>query len=531
MCCQPRWFLLVFILLLSLVLRIFKLDLVPPSVTWDEAAVGYNAFSIANYGKDEYGTLLPLYFRSFGEDKQPVHIYITALFIKVLGLSEFSTRLPSAVFGTLNVLLIFYLVKLMFDKELIAFLSAFFLAISPQNIFFSRFNHEANFALFFFMLGLVLFFTAIKKRRDFLPLSMISFFASTISYHAAEIVVPIVSFLLFILYFREISRNKISLFIIAFLVGGFILLVFFQPRLFGVARYNQTVQGQRDFENTSIYKKTNNLLLGRLELILNQYSWHFTPKYLFISGDKNPRLSSQGTGEFYYIDAVFLILGVAYLLFKRSKISILILSWAIIGPLPSSLFGEAPHAGRAAFMMGGWNIVSALGVYSVLILIRKKVFKGLVLGAVLAIYLFSLSTFLVFYFYKFPKQFAIDWQYGMKQTVGFVKDHPEYSQVFVTDVRAQPYIFFLYYLKTPLPDYLNSAILNNSKVSDYNNISMFDKYSFGNWDVVQSFPAKGVLYILTPSEYDGLWYKKDFDIKKEVLYPNKTVAFYIIGAK
>lgn len=519
------------IIILASVIRFYRLDSVPPAMSWDEAAVGYNAFTIASYGKDEYGTLLPLYFRSFGEDKQPVHIYATALFVKILGLSEFSTRLPSAVFGTLNVLLIFYLVKLMFDKEIIAFLSAFFLAISPQNIFFSRFNHEANFALFFFMLGLVLFLIAVKKRRAFLPLSIISFFASTISYHAAEIVVPPIVLLLATFYFKKIYQDKISLIIIAFLVGGFILLAFSQPRLFGIARYNQTVQGQKDFEDTTIYKRTHSLLLGRLELILKQYSWHFTPKYLFISGDKNPRLSSQSTGEFYYIDAIFLILGTVYLLIKKARVGLFILGWALIGPLPSSLFGEAPHAGRAAFMMGGWNIVSALGVYFILVLIRKKVFKGLVLGAVLAIYIFSLSTFLAFYFYKFPKQFAIDWQYGMKQTVGFVKNHPEYSQVFVTDVRAQPYIFFLYYLKTPLPDYLNSAILNNSKVSDYNNVSMFGRYSFGNWDVVQSFPSKEVLYILTPSEYDGLWYKKDFDIKKEVLYPNKTVAFYIIGAK
>jgi len=38
---------------------------VPPGFNADEAAFGYNAYSLLKTGRDEYGTLLPLSIKSF----------------------------------------------------------------------------------------------------------------------------------------------------------------------------------------------------------------------------------------------------------------------------------------------------------------------------------------------------------------------------------------------------------------------------------------------------------------------------------
>ncbi len=73
-----KW-VLVLIVILAFALRVYKVDSVPPSLTWDETAVGYNGFTIANYGRDEYGKRFPLYFRSFADDKHPIHVYFTAI--------------------------------------------------------------------------------------------------------------------------------------------------------------------------------------------------------------------------------------------------------------------------------------------------------------------------------------------------------------------------------------------------------------------------------------------------------------------
>ena len=301
--------LLFLILILSLTLRVYQLDSHPPSISWDEAAVGYNGWAIANFGKDEYGKSFPFYFRSFADDKHPVHVYFTALSIKLLGLSEFSTRFPSSVFGVLNVLLIFFLARIMFKSEFLGLIAAFFLAISPYNIHFSRFSHEANFASFFFMAGLILFYVSFKKTQKLLPLSISSFAICFLTYHPSKVVVPMVIFVLITLYFNRIKtfiKNKKVVVSSSIVVIIFGLILISHPQLLGIARINQTVQ------------RGENKLFGRIKLILTQYSWHFSPQYLFIQSDKNPRLSSQ-TGEFYKLDALFLILGVVYLLYKISK--------------------------------------------------------------------------------------------------------------------------------------------------------------------------------------------------------------------
>lgn len=510
--------LLVLILIIALGLRVYKLDLVPPSISWDEAAVGYNAWTIANYGRDEYGNFFPLYFRSFADDKHPVHIYLTAVSVKFLGLSEFSTRLPSALFGVLNVLLIFLLTNLLFRNRVVSLFAATFLAISPQNIHFSRFNHEANFALFFFLFGLTLFYLSLKKKMILLPLSIISFCLSFLAYHPAKLIVPITMMFLFTFYFRQIRRKFLFASLIIILLFG--TLIFLNPPLLGLARISQNSIGE------------GKNLLQKIALYATQYSWHFSPSYLFISGDKNPRLSSQSTGEFYKIEAIFLTFGLIYLLRKRSREAILVLIWAAIAPIPSALAAEAPHGARSMFMMGSWNIISALGLYSIVSMLHKKIIKWIVMGIITVVIIYSLLSYLSYYFGEYAKRYAIDWQYGMKQIVEFVKQHNEYSSVSVTDIRSQPYIFFLFYLKLPLQDYLRNMIYNNNiENRSYNNVASFNRFSFGGWDPIESLPKRDVLYVVTPSQYDGLRHKSLFDVKKVIYYPNGAAAFYLVSEK
>lgn len=523
--------LLIAIVILAATLRLYRLDSAPPAISWDEAAVGYNSWTIANFGRDEYGKFLPAYFRSFGDDKHPVHIYLTSLSIKSLGLSEFSTRLPGALFGIFNVVLIFFLAKLMFSSKVLGLFAAFFLAISPYNIHFSRFNHEANFALFFFMLALALFFLAVKKKSSLLPWSALSFGIAFLAYHPSKIIVPGVVILLAILYGKQLLKNRKGLIGTFLILIVFSVLVFFNPQLLGIARVHQTSLGKDAIRKTSLFQLTNNELLGRINLTLTQYSWHFSPQYLFISGDKNPRLSSQGTGQFYKLDAIFLLLGVIYLAYKRSKESVVLLVWALVAPLPSALVAEAPHSARAMFMMGSWHIVSALGFYWLFSLVKKPLFKASLLILTSVLLLVFLLGYLGHYYGEYVKRNAIDWQYGMKQIVEYVKDHEQYPYVFITSVRSQPYIFFLYYLKTPLPEYLNSVTYNQLESKSYNTVANFSRYYFAGWDPLQDYPNQEALYILTPSEYDGLMYRSYFNVKKVIYYPNGTTAFFIVSIK
>ena len=60
---------------LGFILRIYRLDVRPLGFTWDEAALGYNAFSLLQTGRDEHARRLPIIFKSFGDYKPGLHIY------------------------------------------------------------------------------------------------------------------------------------------------------------------------------------------------------------------------------------------------------------------------------------------------------------------------------------------------------------------------------------------------------------------------------------------------------------------------
>src|SRR3989344_7734823 len=184
------YLLLGLIVFLGFFLRFYQLGTNPPSLTWDEAAWGYNAYSLGIDARDEFGRFLPLdYLESFGDFKPPVYAYLDIVPVKIFGLNEFAVRFPSALFGTLTVLLTYFLVKRIFREnhkssiinhksEAIALLSALFLAISPWHIMLSRAAFEANIATFFIVLGIWLFLLSMQGKRWILLFSVVFFVLS-----------------------------------------------------------------------------------------------------------------------------------------------------------------------------------------------------------------------------------------------------------------------------------------------------------------------------------------------------------------
>lgn len=522
--------LLILVIFLAAFLRIYKLDSIPPALNWDEIDAGYNAYTIANWARDEWGQFLPLVFTSFRDDKHPIHIYLTVPLVKIFGLSDFTARLPGALVGTLSVVIVFYLARILFKSDLTALFSALFLAISPYHMHFSRGLWEIDFALFFLMLGLLLFYMGLQKKNGLVILSYLSFGFSILSYHSSKIIVPSIVFILTIFYFKDLKKLSINFYIALLIFLVFIILLITDPRLLGFARAKQTQFSKEIIEKTQLFQKTKNPTLGLAEIAFNQYLTHFTTEYLFIKGDQGPRNSVKTFGQFYKIDVLFLLVGLFYLLKMRSRVTLVILSWLLLSPIPSSLVVGAPNATRALFMMGSLHLIAALGAGQFI-----KWFRGKIKYPVLVIVLILLSieaySYVNYYFNIYPKKAAIDWQYGMKQIVEYVKSHPEYTQVYMTNIRSQPYIFFLFYLKTPLPEFLDTVVYNQNESKSFSTVAYFDKYYFEDWDPIESMPYPGVLYVVSPSQYDGMRHKADFDVKKQVLYPDGSSAFFIVSSK
>ena len=443
-------------------LRFYKLADNPPSLSWDDTAVGYNAWSILNTGRDEWGKAFPLVFKSFEDDKHPVHVYLTVPTIAIFGLNEIGVRSSSAFFGVLNVLIIFFLARRLFKNDLAGIIASFVLAVSPYNIHFSRFNHELNFALFFFMLGLYFLLKGIEKKNYLIVLGFASLGIDLLSYHSAKVIVPPILILTVVLYFKDLLKVKkyFLLGILAFLFFSSIL--FIEPALLGGARLKQTSSPQ---DRT-------------IQVVTDKYLRHFAYDFLFVRGDANARLSSQ-TGTFYKSDFIFLVFGILTLLWgvlKGKKEYLIILAWALLAPIPASITSEAPHAARAMFMTGSMHLVITLGIYTILNIFKSKTIKILIGLAVVGVLGMSLFKYWNSYFNEYKDRYAIEWQYGMKEVVSYVKTHPEYDEIYMTAERQQPYIFYLFYQKTQLPLYLKTVRYNETPSRSANTVARYSKF-------------------------------------------------------
>ena len=126
--------LFVIIIFVAIVLRFYQLGQNPPSLDWDEASLGYNAYAILKTGADEYGNKFPLSIRSFDDYKPPLYVYLTVPSIGFFGSNEFAVRLPSAILGIIAILTTYFLVKEIFSfKEPLPFLEE-----TPEEVSISR---------------------------------------------------------------------------------------------------------------------------------------------------------------------------------------------------------------------------------------------------------------------------------------------------------------------------------------------------------------------------------------------------------
>src|SRR3990167_10302680 len=203
---------LIFIIVLAFFLRFYKLDSNPPGLYWDEAVLGYDAYSILKTGRDHHGTILPLFFESFGDWKLPVYHYLLIPSVAIFGLNEFAVRFPSAFLGSITVLVFFWVIKQLTKNINLSLFSMLFLAISPWHIQFSRAAFESVAGFFFFMLGLYIFFISLNKKKTFFfSISFLSFVLSMYSYHAYRIFTPIMILVILLIYLRELRKMFSSL--------------------------------------------------------------------------------------------------------------------------------------------------------------------------------------------------------------------------------------------------------------------------------------------------------------------------------
>lgn len=134
------------------------MDSIPPGLWYDEAIYGLDAIKI--YKEHVF----PLFFSTYGHPREPLFIYLLALFYYFFGVSVFTIRLVSALVGVLTVIFLFFLINYLFDENS-AFFSTFLLAVSKWHIHFSRIAFRAITTPFFVIIFFYFFFHSIHENQ------------------------------------------------------------------------------------------------------------------------------------------------------------------------------------------------------------------------------------------------------------------------------------------------------------------------------------------------------------------------------
>lgn len=458
--------LLLVIIVIATFLRFYQLGSLPKGFDADEAAYGYNAYSILKTGADEYGKVLPLQLQSFGEYKPALYSYVTIPSILIFGLTPFAVRLPTALFGVASILLLYFLVKKLVQRESVALLSSFLLAISPWHIILSRTTSEVIVSSFF-LLGVVYVFLKIKEKPTILKslIAVIFGILAVFSYTAASFFVIILAGLFLLLTISK-KNNKFS-------INKYLTIIFVTFIVIGVGysfigsihRLNEIdifhnpqtelVLSEQIREDQGIpvlaTRAFHNKIINFTRTIAGNYSQYFTVDFLFLNGGYPFRVRIPDSGLFYIWELPFLLIGI-YLVFRKQQINLyFLLLWWLLLLLPASItFDEIPNLYRTLPIIFPMIILISFGLVEVFVFL-KKVDKKLLIVVFLLLLAVSLWEFAYnTHQYVVHQEKHQPWYrgYAYQPLIKSVNQYyPDFRKIVMTKAQASPYIYILFFNK------------------------------------------------------------------------------------
>jgi 4-amino-4-deoxy-L-arabinose transferase-like glycosyltransferase len=507
-----QWACLAVVVILATALRVYQLKDVPAGLFCDEAALGYNAYTIAKAGTDENGNRFPTFFWSFGVSlKNPIYIYAAALPVALLGLDEFSIRLTSAIFGVGTVIAIFFLGRALFNPW-VGLFSAIFLTLAPWHLHFSRIAFELISFPFLFVIGMVLLVRFTQGRRT-LPAALLFFCLCGYAYQVANLFVPLFLLGFGLLYLPTLLRRWRQT-----LLAGAVAIATLAP----AGWYHYTHQGL----STQYFRNTTNLRADenyreQVIRVAGYYRQFFSRSFLFENGDPIVRHAVRGFGELLPVYAPFLIVGALVALFRRDRMTKLVLWWLALYPLAPSLMTEIPSASRGIIGVPAFCLLCGIGLGATLWALGwigrwrplSLALQGAALAGVASFLVPETVAYLRAYFIEYPKYSAPTYggfQYGYRDAIHYMESQRgKYDLLLLTAVEVnQPQVFPLFY------NARDPAVARRDLGYLIIDPAEYQRYS----------PNQRILAALRPSDLDLF---SDYTIQRRIVAPGGQTEFII----
>ena len=310
-------FLVAVILLAAIFVRAYHFGAPPIGVHQDEAMAAVDAKALAEYGTDRYGMRYPVHFTAWISGQMSVLLsYCMIPFIKILGFSTVSIRLPMLIASCVGLLALYFFGRQLAGKwaGLIVLILG---TISPWHYMQSRWSFDCNLFPHVFLIA-VIFLIAGFRKKPFLYVSMIFFGLCSYAYGIADYSVPV--FLLFIgiylLRQQVVNWKELTVCIVLYVV---IVLPEFLSMLL-------TVLGKPGIE-TPLFTIPTFLSSNRgNDILFANFSWQqlwdnivATITTTWWSGDKSSTNTMVKFGPIYYVTDLFFIIGMISIIMKIRK--------------------------------------------------------------------------------------------------------------------------------------------------------------------------------------------------------------------
>jgi len=510
------------IIFLGAFLRLFQLDKYPTGITDDELHFVLNAKAIYTTGHNLANNWSPLDLKTIPNEQSSelTHTIISPI-IGPLPTNLFTARLPFAIFGILLILVIYRFILNITKNKQISLACAFIYSINPWAIYTSRTSFDGPVSLFFLFLGLML----ATEKNKFKYLSPLSFILCFYTYIANKtLLLPVLT----ISYFAYFRFNQKKVFIACLTSILLVTTVFATTQLSTGNRTSELVSPSlQKFKDQVVNERNQSIQTPLTKLItnpytvmgrfmLNKYLTSFDPRILFATGDNTYLVSLWRHGYFYYIDAIFLIIGIFNLSKQNKHFSYLLLSLILLAPLPSMIRKDdlAAIAFHSSLTFPSLSILAGTGLY-------YAFKKSRTLGYT-SVLVYTLSASYMMYVYLF--------QYPIYQPDGFSYTNRQVSELTIKNqgrkisvITNQPetmfknYIFYSnsYNTKTNLE--ISMAYKNRNQIS-FNDINFID--------IAPEISDPNTIYIIEKSKYKDI-YPNNGEVKK--ISDNQTT--YILSGK
>ena len=292
-------------------LRFVGLEQSPPGFYGDEFRGALHQICLGETGESAYGERWPLFVRGAGGGYYtPPFLYFGAGWAKVFGYSIASFRAIAAFFSVLTIVALYGWVRRAAGHEIAAW-TALVAALSPWSFQFSRIAWDPPLAPAFLMLGLWAWSQARAVPAGLLAgaLAALAMYA----YPPMRIQAPLVFGVLFAVELagrRLRARAFVAFALSAALVALPLLLYTFSGEI------NRRGLAEAVFSPEYVAKNrgADAPIVFILKTTLANFSAHFSPGYLFFTGDANARHSTQRIGELGFVEILAIGIGVLLLL-------------------------------------------------------------------------------------------------------------------------------------------------------------------------------------------------------------------------